>query len=201
MMSFLASIENSGWATWVREANTVFAYATVLALHTFGLAFLVGISVGISLRTLGFARSLPLAPLAGFFPLMWLGFWVNAASGVVLFLIDARSFLANPDFYIKMLAIAVAVRSLRLLQTNVFRDPASLDARPMQGKILAGTVLTSWAVAITAGRLTAYDGFIQRQTAAAVLVLTVVILVARYVAARLLAWNKSTRQARVATTT
>ena len=133
---------------------------------------------------------------------MWLAFWVNAVSGVVLLSLDARKFFTSPDFYIKMLAIAVAARSLRLLQTNVFRDPASLDTRPvpMKGKILAGTILTAWAVAITAGRLTAYDGFIQRQTAVAVLVLSVVILVARYIAAHLLAWNKSTRQARVVTT-
>ena len=198
MSALLESIENSGWATWVREANTVFAYATVLALHTFGLAFLVGISVGIALRILGVARSLPLAPLAGFFPLMWLGLWVNVASGVVLFFLDARSFLANPDFYIKMLAIVVAVRSLRSLQAIAFRDPAGLDARPMKGKILAGTVIISWAVAITAGRLSAYDGFIQRQTAAAVLVLAVVVLLGRSVAGRLLGWRTSQEQGRAA---
>jgi len=199
MMSFLESIENTDFATWVRDANTVFGYATVLALHTFGLAFLVGISAGIALRTLGVAPGLPLAPLGGHFRVMWIGFRVNVLSGVVLLMLDARTFLTSPDFYIKMLAIAVAATSVRLLQTSVFGDPARLGSRPvpMKAKILAGTSLLSWAVAITAGRLTAYDGFIQRQTAAAVLVLAVVILVAWYIAARLLARNKSTRQARL----
>lgn len=196
MMSFLEFLENSGFAIWVREANTVFAYPTVLALHTFGMIFLVGISAGIALRTLGFAPGLPLAPLERFFPLMWLGFWVNVVSGVVLLLIDARHFLTVPDFYIKMLAIAFAVTSVRLLRTSVFDKAASVDTRPvpMKGKILAGTSLLFWVVAITAGRLTAYDGFIQRETAVAVLILTVVMLIARYIAVRLLNWNKPVQQ-------
>jgi hypothetical protein len=62
-MQFLASIEHSGFGTWVREAPTIWAYPTVLFLHTVGLAFLVGINVAIDLRILGVARSMPLAPM------------------------------------------------------------------------------------------------------------------------------------------
>ena len=45
MWEFLEAVENSGFSTWVREAPTVLAYSTVLALHTFGMAFLVGLLV------------------------------------------------------------------------------------------------------------------------------------------------------------
>jgi len=200
-MAFLAWLENSSFATWVRDSTSIFAYPTILAFHTFGLAFVVGTSAGIALRTLGFAPGLPLAPLEKFFRVMWLGFWVNASSGVVLLLIDATNFLTMPDFYIKLLAIAGAVASMRWLRATVFGDPASVDTRPvpMKGKILAGTSLTCWAVAVAAGRVTAYDGFIQRETAAAILILTVVLLVAGYIGARLLGWNKSARQERETT--
>jgi hypothetical protein len=81
MMELLASIENSGFATWVREAPSVLAYPTVLALHTFGMAFLVGTNAAIDLRILGVAPGLPLAPMERFFRVMLLGFWVNAVSG------------------------------------------------------------------------------------------------------------------------
>ena len=68
MWELLEAIENTGFATWVREAPTVLAYSTVLACHTFGMAFLVGLSGMIALRALGFARALPLAPMGKFFP-------------------------------------------------------------------------------------------------------------------------------------
>ena len=68
MWQILESLENSGFATWIRETPTWTGYSTVLALHTFGMAFLVGLSAMIALRVLGFARGLPLAPLGKFFP-------------------------------------------------------------------------------------------------------------------------------------
>jgi hypothetical protein len=72
------------------------------------MAFLVGLTAMIALRGLGFARGLPLAPMERFFPLIIVGFWVNAVTGVILTMLAARSFFANPDFYIKLVAIAFA---------------------------------------------------------------------------------------------
>ena len=63
MLSLLEAIENSAPAIWVREANTIFAYPTVLAVHTFGMILVVGISLVIALRALGVARELPVEPL------------------------------------------------------------------------------------------------------------------------------------------
>ena len=186
MVELLASIENSGFATWLREANTVLAYPTVLAMHTFGMAFLVGPNAAIDLRILGIAAGLPLGPMERFFRLMWLGFWLNAASGVVLLSLTPLTFLTTPVFYIKLAAIAAAVVNLRLLRSRVFGNRANLDTRPvpMEGKILAGTSLTFWTVAIFAGRVTAYKGFIQRQTALALLIAIAMVLLARTIAPR-----------------
>jgi len=195
MMEFLASIENSGFATWVREANTVLAYPTVLAFHTFGMAFLVGTNAAIDLRILGVAPRLPLAPMERFFPVMWLGFWINALSGVVLLSLTPITFLTTPVFYIKLLAVMLAVANIRLLKRQVFGNPANLDTRPvpMEGKILAGTSLAFWTVAILAGRVTAYSGFVQRQTALAVLIVAVLVLLAGSITPRvrsLLGWSR-----------
>jgi small-conductance mechanosensitive channel len=201
MLQVLESLENTGFLTWVREAPTVLAYPTILAFHAFGMAFLVGLSAMIALRVLGFASGLPLAPLDRFFNLIWIAFWVNAVSGVVLFAQAATGFSTNVTFYLKMLAVACAVVSVRLLRNNVFGDPASVDTRPvpMKGKILAVTSLVLWGLAVLAGRLTAYSSFTGRPTALAVLIVTVVILVARYVGARILGSPGPAHQARVTT--
>ncbi len=186
MWDVLEAIENSGFSTWVREAPTVLAYSTVLALHTFGMAFLVGLSGMIALRALGFARALPLAPMEKFFPLIFVGFWVNAATGIVLTMLAARSLLSNPDFYVKLTAIAGAIVSLRMLRDGLFREGAMLDtgAVPLKTRIVAVVMLVFWAVAVTAGRFTAYSWYVRKQSAVAVLIAAFLILFVRHVVAR-----------------
>jgi hypothetical protein len=158
-MDFLARIENSGFSTWIRESPSVMAYPLVLFLHTLGLGILVGVNAAVDLRVLGFAPRLPMRPMTGLFPLMYAGFWINAASGVVLLAIDATTMPFNPVFIIKMTFIVLAVVNVRILRKHVFGDPFGEERpTPMSGKILACTSLFLWAGAITAGRLTAYLG-------------------------------------------
>jgi hypothetical protein len=123
------------------------------------MGVVVGINAGINLRILGFAPALPLAPMERFLPLLWVGFWVNATTGVVLLAADATTKLLNPDFYVKMIFIALALINLRILVKSVFRDPHVDKVPPsMNSKILAVTSLICWLGAITAGRLLAYVG-------------------------------------------
>ena len=192
-MEILEFLENNGLAIWLRESPSVLAYPTLLAFHTFGMAFLVGTSTAIALRLLGFASSVPLAPLRKFFPVMWLGSAISVVSGALLLMLDAKQFLMMPAFYIKMLAIAAALTIMRLLLTRVFSDEAGVDTGPVPRKapVLAGAVLISWAIAIAAGRVTAYLPFVGWQTAAAVLVLTAMLLVGGYFAVRLWAAKAS----------
>ena len=42
MMEYLAALEGSAFSTWLRESTSIWAYPTVLTLHTVGLAVLVG---------------------------------------------------------------------------------------------------------------------------------------------------------------
>ncbi len=159
-MEFLTYIEQSGFSTWVRESGSVWAYPFILFLHTLGLGFVVGTSMAIDLRILGWAPRLPLKPLEKFFPLLWTGFWINAVSGVALLAADATTKVVSPVFYVKMSFITLSVCFVQLLRGRVFRDsayPASGPAQ-MKGKLLAAASLACWAGAITAGRLQAYLG-------------------------------------------
>ena len=110
MMDFLARLEQTGVLTWIRESSSVWAFPSVLLLHTIGMTLVVGISAGIDLRILGIAPAIPLAPLERFFPVLWIGFWVNAATGTVLLAADATTKLTNPDFYVKMVFVGLASR-------------------------------------------------------------------------------------------
>lgn len=157
-------LTNSSLGRWVQESDSVLAYPMVITFHTFGLSFLVGTSMAIDFRILGIGRSIPLAPMEKFFPVMWIGFWMNAVSGVLLFIPEATRWALNPIFLIKVGFIALGVLNVWLIKTSVFREAASVEAAAvsLRGKILAGTSLAIWVVAITAGRLTAYaDGWRQ----------------------------------------
>jgi hypothetical protein len=156
-MEFLADLQNTAFATWIRESPSIWAYPTILFLHTIGLGLLVGASAAVDLRILGFARRLPLPAMEDLFPIMWIGFWLNAASGVALVLPDAASLLANPVFFVKMGFILLSVISVWLIRSRVFRHPLAVKGEvPTIGRILAGVSVVCWLGAITAGRLTAY---------------------------------------------
>jgi len=158
-MEFLSQIEHSGFSNWVRESGSQWSYPTILFLHTVGLAFLVGLNVAIDLRILGVARRLPVAPFERFYRIMWMGFWINAVSGIILLAADATTKLANPTFYVKMAFIAAAVVVMVRIRRTVFRDP-QIDQQPIapSGKLLAWASIICWTGAITAGRLMAYFG-------------------------------------------
>ena len=159
-MDFLSSLEQSGFGTWVREAPSLWAYPTILFLHTVGLGFLVGINVAIDLRMLGVASRLPLAPMEKFFPVMWAGFWINALSGVALLIADATTKLVNPVFYVKMGFVALGVLNMAVQKRRLFREPAELERvpAPAPAKRVAATSLLLWVGATTAGRLMGYLG-------------------------------------------
>ena len=57
MTDLFASIEGSTLAAWVRESPSIWAYATILTLHTVGLAIVVGANVVVDLRLLGWATA------------------------------------------------------------------------------------------------------------------------------------------------
>ena len=181
-MEFLSFFENSSLAIWLRESPSVLAYPTLLAFHTFGMAFVVGTSSAIALRLLGIASGIPLAPLRKFYPVMQIAFGVSLVSGALLLMLDAVLFLTMPAFYIKLTGIVAALTILRVLYAGVLSDKANVGTGPVprQAQILAGALLTSWMGTVTAGRGTAYAPDIGWQSAAAVLILLCVLLTGRY---------------------
>jgi len=146
---FTAQLEQSGIATWIREGGALYGYPLILFLHTLGLSTLVGLSVAINLRLLGFAPGIPLASLDRLFRLMWAGLALTATTGILLFIADATRHSSNPAFLAKLVFVILAVTALALTWTRVFRGQHN-------GRMLAAVSLVCWFGALSAGRMMAY---------------------------------------------
>jgi hypothetical protein len=153
---FLVWLENTALSQWVVGSESLLAFPGILALHAIGMGLAAGLAAVLDLRILGVASGVPLVEFRRFQPVLWSGFWLNAASGVLLLVGYPTKALTNPVFYLKLLLIAVAmvlfVRIDRLIRSS---DP-STPATAQRLRRLAVTSLVCWGGAITAGRFLAY---------------------------------------------
>ena len=155
MTELLAALETSAVSTWIRESPSIWAYPTILTLHTVGLGLLVGPSWALDLRLLGAVPAIPLRALEKAFPVMWAGFWINGLTGVALFVTEATTKGATPLFATKLGLIAVAVATLVVTRRVVFQRAAE----PVIGPAARGLAILSivlWIAAIGTGRWMAY---------------------------------------------
>jgi hypothetical protein len=156
-MHFLEFLENLAFSQWVKNAPTIWAFPTILVLHTIGMGIVAGGSAMLSLMILGFWPAVPMKPFARVFPYMWAAFWLNAVTGTMMLVADATTKLTTPDFYIKMACVFVGIFFMARMRRQVFEDP-QLDQAPVSGnaKMLAWASLACWFGAILSGRLLAY---------------------------------------------
>jgi hypothetical protein len=155
MMDVLASLEGSGFGTWLRESGSIWAYPAVLTAHTLGMGVLVGTSAVLDLRLVGCAPRIPLEPLRSLFPIMWVGFWLNAITGVALFVADATTKGTTTVFMAKLGIIVVSVVVLFDIKRRVYGTGAPGVVTP-QARVLAAASLALWLAAIVTGRYMAY---------------------------------------------
>lgn len=126
-------------------------------LHTVGLAMVVGPNAVLDLRLLGAGSRLPLDSLRNVFRVMWIGFAINATTGLVLFVSEAGEKGMAWIFYLKLALIALALTVAVRVRRRVFGANAPPpDPIPLGVKAMAAASLALWFGAITAGRLMAY---------------------------------------------
>jgi len=153
----MKAVEESGLSVWIRDSPSIFAYWFILSFHALGMGMAVGASVVIDFRILGVARDLPLSPLKGLYRIIWAGFWIQVVSGLLLLIAYPTKALTNPDFYIKLVLIGVAIAVMKMIQKRVFSDSSLTEpAMMLQGRSLAVWSLVLWLGVVTAGRLLAY---------------------------------------------
>jgi hypothetical protein len=148
------TIEQSGLSRWLRESQSLFGFYFILLFHTFGMALVVGANAVVDLRILGMAPGLPLHPLKKLFGIMWTGLAINVTTGLFLLTAYPTKALTNPDFYVKLSFIGLAVYTMRKMSIQVFGDDSLSEAAMIaKGKLMAKLSLVFWIGAVGAGRL------------------------------------------------
>jgi hypothetical protein len=161
MDPLFSAIEANAFSIWLRESSSLWVFPFILILHTVGLAFLVGANLVLDLRLLAWGKGVPVTSLRRYVWVMWLGFWVNAFSGVLLLIAYPTKALTNPLFYAKLALIAAALLTARRIWRVVAEAAAGGQGDlervvPERLRTLAAVSLGCWAAAISAGRFLAY---------------------------------------------
>lgn len=149
MESLAAALEASDLAAWLRRSR--WTYPGVNTLHVLGVALLVGAIVPMDLRLLGLWRGdVAMATVVRLLrPVAAFGAALALATGGLLFIVQARDYVALPLFYAKMALVALGLAHA-LLNSRIASAPRARQR-------LAGALsLAVWAAALTCGRLLGY---------------------------------------------
>jgi hypothetical protein len=139
----------------------VWTYGVVNLAHILGIATLFGSVLMLDLRLLGVWRRMPLAALER--PALTLaacGFALAVTSGVALITTNATEYLGNPFLSIKFAAIGLGLTNVIAVQfVPAWKTRAAEPqngARRMALRVVGGTSLACWTVALAAGRMIGY---------------------------------------------
>jgi hypothetical protein len=154
---FLIWLESTALSQWVVGSPSLLAFPGILTLHAIGMGFAVGLCLALDLRILGVAPGVQIVEMRRFVPIVWIAFWLNAISGLLLLIGYPTKALTNPVFYLKLLLIGVGLVLFKRIGRRVFDSSlATVDTAPGALRRLAVVSLVCWVGAITAGRFLAY---------------------------------------------
>ena len=151
----LASLEATAFSKWLLGSNSIWAYPTVLTLHTIGMMVLVGAAAMIDLRVLGFGRGIPLGSMGALFRVIWGGLIVNGVTGTMLFMADATKRGTSTIFLVKLALVAVGIATVVMIKRSLHGSGAPVAVNETTRLIAIGSLLV-WTAVVTAGRLLAY---------------------------------------------
>lgn len=154
-MNLLVWIEESALAEYVRVS--AYGYPAMITLHSLGLAIMVGLSVVLSLRVLGFFNEIPYPSLYKLLKVAWIGFIVNTLSGSALFAAQATTYVTDVQFLLKMAFVIVGAILVAVLQGMVKAGADTWSAKPpAAARVVASLAICCWIFGMITGRLIAY---------------------------------------------
>jgi len=154
MIDALAWIEQTRLSLFVRE--DFYAYFVLLIFHAWGMAFLVGGGIAVSLRVLGVASGTRLERFRGFFPVMWLGATLAAVSGLGLLAGYPAKALTNWVFALKFACLVAAALLVRQMARGAFPRAARGEAIPARARVMAAAALLLWLGGVAGGKMLLY---------------------------------------------
>jgi uncharacterized membrane protein len=139
------------------EINQVIWFVPWQTVHFFGFALIFGVAFAVSLRVLGFWKSMPFSAVHRILPLGVLGVTTNVFSGMLILQADSPRYLNEITFVPKVIFITIGAIAVLYFSTSerLWQVKAGEDA-PMSSKWVAALVLISWIGVIMGGRLLPY---------------------------------------------
>lgn len=135
----------------------------MVTLHTLGTAVIIGLIFVITLRLLGLFETIPYTSLKRLFPVLWVAFVVEFATGFVLWGTKPTRYVADGAFLLKSVFIIVGVVLTVYLYGIMKREAASWEAAgavSSDAAKLVGPTLLAWCVVLVTARMTALLGSI-----------------------------------------
>lgn len=155
MDAILGALETTGIAQLLRTSR--WGYASVNALHIFGLALLVGAIVPLQLRFLGLWQSVSRSALVRVLtPVAATGLTLAIIAGIFLFSVRAREYAGIEFLQAKLVLVTIGTLSaLALHRTHGLSLESASDTRLKGHAILS---ITCWIGALVCGRMIAFAG-------------------------------------------
>lgn len=154
-MDLLNYLQTSPLTEWL--LISMVGFPTLIALHSVGMATVVGLTFVIALRLNGVVTGLDRPLLLRFVTLAIWGFTLNLITGLLIFITRGPEYLATGIFLIKMLLVLLSATIVVWVGRRLKVEPAANDvvADRLAGR-MAIVATTLWFGAVVAGRLIAY---------------------------------------------
>ena len=153
MVEFLAAVE----AGWIAESLRFgrWNYAAVNALHILGIAILVGASLPLAFRMIGYKHDIPMFLAAGFLvPFAMGGLVLAAMMGSLLFATRAVEYGSLIIFWIKLAFVALGVASAPVARIRYGWRLEAADQKVLRFHGMLS--LIAWTAALVLGRAIAF---------------------------------------------
>ncbi|MEX0959793.1 MAG: DUF6644 family protein [Burkholderiales bacterium] len=151
-------LQEIGIAIAMRES--LWLYPAVEILHILGFVVLVGAVVMFDLRVLGLSSRIPVRMLAQhLLPWSLASLMLVVPAGLLLFLSDAATIIANPAFRLKILLLFVVACNAIAFHLGPYRTVVTWDVHtpaPRAARFHAAISLLLWVSIIACGRSIAY---------------------------------------------
>jgi len=151
-MEQIAWVEQSAFATWLRES--AWALFALLIVHTLTMGAIVGTGLAVCARMWGAAAAAPLPAVGRLLPVMGWALAAAVVSGLLLVTAYPAKALTNPLFYVKLAMALSAAAIAWTLNRRVFA--AGLEAPPGWARGLATLGALLWLATLTAGKFLEY---------------------------------------------
>ncbi len=158
----LTGLESSPFSVWVK-GDSLWGWPFMVTIHTLGTAVVIGLIFIITLRLLGLFETIPYTSLKRLFPVLWVAFVVEFATGFVLWATKPTRYVVDGAFLLKFLFVIVGIALTVYLYGTMKREAASWDTSGTVSsngvKFIAPTLL-AWCTVLVLARLTAMLGSI-----------------------------------------